>query len=138
MDKLAYGERDLALMAVAKTWSLELSTLTLPQNPLILVLEDVEKPGNLGAILRTADASGVSAIIVSGAGADPFNPNTIRASQGAVFTIPIAQASSATAIDCSRSEMLLSSPLELTERLTIRRPTFRSLPRLHSEAKHLA
>jgi TrmH family RNA methyltransferase len=70
-----------------------LSSLQLPDNPLILVLESVEKPGNLGAIFRTADAAGVSAIIVCDAQTDLYNPNTIRASVGTLFTTQIAMAS---------------------------------------------
>jgi TrmH family RNA methyltransferase len=64
---------------------------------LILVLDGVEKPGNLGAIVRTADGAGVDAVIVTGAGVEPTNPNAIRASQGAVFTVPIVIATAAEA-----------------------------------------
>jgi TrmH family RNA methyltransferase len=59
------------------------------RNPLILVLESVEKPGNLGAILRTADAAGLDAVIISDPQTDIYNPNVIRASLGAVFTVPV-------------------------------------------------
>ncbi len=59
---------------------------------LIAVLEGIEKPGNVGAILRSADGAGVSAVIVCGGGTDLFNPNAIRASLGTIFTMPVAQA----------------------------------------------
>jgi RNA methyltransferase, TrmH family len=59
---------------------------------LVLVAVEIEKPGNLGAMARTADAAGVDALLVAGAGFDPWNPNAIRASTGAVFTLPIIEA----------------------------------------------
>lgn len=62
----------------------------LPPNPLFLVLESVEKPGNLGALLRTADAAGVSAVICCNAVIDIHNPNVVRNSQGALFSVPVA------------------------------------------------
>lgn len=83
--KLAYGERDDGVIVVAKTPQRDLNALTLPRNPLIAVLEGIEKPGNVGAILRSADAAGVDAVIVADGGTDLFNPNTIRASLGTVF-----------------------------------------------------
>jgi len=64
-------------------------SLQLPANPLVLVLEAIEKPGNLGAILRTADAAGVGAVLVCDPAADLYNPNAIRASLGALFTLPV-------------------------------------------------
>lgn len=83
--KLAYGDRDDGVIVVAETPRRDLSILQLPCNPLIAVLEGVEKPGNVGAILRSADAAGVDAVIVADGGTDLFNPNTIRASLGTVF-----------------------------------------------------
>lgn len=99
LDRIGYGDREGAIVCVAQTWSMELEQLALPENPLVLVLENVEKPGNLGAALRTSDAAGVSAIIVSGEGADPFNPNVVRASMGALFTVPVAVADSDETLD---------------------------------------
>ncbi len=95
--KLAYGEREEALLAVARRTPLPLDALQLPACPLVAVLESVEKPGNVGAVIRTADATGVSAVILADAATDLFNPNTIRASLGTVFTLPCATATAAEA-----------------------------------------
>jgi TrmH family RNA methyltransferase len=97
-DKLAVRENSGGLIAVAEMKMHELSQVKLSANPLVLVLESVEKPGNLGAILRTADAAGVDAVIVCDPQTDLFNPNTIRSSIGCVFTQSIAIASSEDAI----------------------------------------
>jgi TrmH family RNA methyltransferase len=83
--KLAFGDRADGLVAVATTPNVRLSDIELPSQPLVAVLDSVEKPGNLGAILRSADAAGVDAVVISGRGTDLFNPNTIRASLGTVF-----------------------------------------------------
>lgn len=93
--KLAYGERASGCVAVAKIWPHALAQLQLPPQPLVVVVEGLEKPGNLGALLRTANAAGVAAVIATGDGTDWFNPNTVRASVGAIFAVPIATASSA-------------------------------------------
>ena len=71
-----------------------LKSLDLKKNPLVVILESVEKPGNLGAVLRSADASGVDAVIVCDPLTDLYNPNLIRSSIGAIFTVPVATASS--------------------------------------------
>ena len=93
--KLAFGDRDEGIVAVAMTPQTSLASLTLPPHPLVAVLEGIEKPGNIGAVLRTADAAGVSAVIVADGGTDLYNPNAIRASLGAIFTVPVCAASSA-------------------------------------------
>ncbi|WP_317040386.1 TrmH family RNA methyltransferase [Hymenobacter coccineus] len=80
------------MLAVLHTPARTLATLHLPPNPLVLVLEAVEKPGNLGAILRTADAAPVDAVLIGDARTDLFNPNAIRASIGCVFTVPLVAA----------------------------------------------
>ena len=90
--KLAYGDRTDGVVLVVRTPSTRLEDLVLGTNPLIVVTEDVEKPGNLGAILRSADATGADAVIAAG-GTDLFNPNVVRASVGTVFTVPVAAAS---------------------------------------------
>jgi TrmH family RNA methyltransferase len=93
-QKLAYGDRLDGIVAVAETPPRTLEELILPTDPLIGVVEGVEKPGNLGAILRSADGAGVNAIIVADTATDLFNPNIIRASIGTVFAMPVAVASS--------------------------------------------
>lgn len=94
--KLAFGERDEGVVAIAQAPRRSLDEIHLPPAPLVAVLEAIEKPGNLGAMLRTADGAGLNAVIVADAGTDLFNPNAIRASQGAIFTVPIAADSSKT------------------------------------------
>ncbi len=94
MERLSYGQRRLTMIAVAKSPALQnLSELELNTHAFVIILEAVEKPGNLGAILRTADASGVAAIILSASTEDIFNPNAIRSSCGAIFHIPIIHTS---------------------------------------------
>ena len=91
-EKVAYREGSDGLLAVLRTPARTLADLRLPANPLIIVLEAVEKPGNLGAILRTADAAPVDAVLIGDPRTDLFNPNVIRASIGCVFTVPTVAA----------------------------------------------
>ncbi|HWB08767.1 MAG TPA: TrmH family RNA methyltransferase [Pirellulales bacterium] len=100
--RLAFGERAEGVLGVAATPRRSLAELALPSNPLVAVVEDVEKPGNLGAILRTADAAGVSAVVAVGGGTDLYNPNVIRASLGTVFTLPVCAASAEETLDFLR------------------------------------
>jgi TrmH family RNA methyltransferase len=85
-EKLAFGERSDGVVVVAATPHRGIDTLELPAAPLIAVLEGLEKPGNVGAILRSADGAGVDAVVVADPQTDLFNPNTIRASVGTVFS----------------------------------------------------
>jgi TrmH family RNA methyltransferase len=87
--KVSLRERPDGLLATAQTWSADPTELRLPAEPLLLLLDGLEKPGNLGALLRTADGVGVDAVLVSGAGTDLFNPNVIRASMGSLFARPV-------------------------------------------------
>ena len=96
--KVAYREGTEGIIAEVEAKHLLLNDLNLPENPLIVVLESVEKPGNLGAVLRSADAAGASAVIVCDPLTDLYNPNLIRASIGAVFTVPVVAVSSEEAI----------------------------------------
>ena len=89
-QKLAYRDTTEGIVAVAKTKSLQLSDLQLPENPLILVMEALEKPGNIGAILRTCDAAKVDAVIIADPKTDLYNPNIVRSSVGCLFTNQIA------------------------------------------------
>lgn len=90
--KLAYGDRADGVVLVAEANTRGLADLSLPADALIAVVEAIEKPGNLGAILRTADGAGVDAVIVTDPRVDLFNPNVIRASVGAVFRQGVAVA----------------------------------------------
>jgi TrmH family RNA methyltransferase len=91
-EKVAYREGSDGILAVLRTPHRHLADLRLPPNPLVLVLEAVEKPGNLGAILRTADAAPVDAVLIGDPRTDLYNPNAIRASIGCVFTVPTVAA----------------------------------------------
>ncbi|MBR0166877.1 MAG: RNA methyltransferase [Prevotella sp.] len=93
-EKMAYRGSTEGVIAVVKCKEHTLKDLRLKENPLIVVLESVEKPGNLGAILRTAEAAGVDAVIVCDPLTDVYNPNVIRASIGGVFCVPTAVCSS--------------------------------------------
>jgi TrmH family RNA methyltransferase len=91
--KLAFGERDDGVVVVAATPQRTLSDLRLSGHPLVAVLDGVEKPGNVGAILRSADAAGLDAVVVADGRTDLYNPNTIRASLGTVFRANVCEAS---------------------------------------------
>ena len=90
--KIAYRERPDGLLATGPQITCPLSSLKLPEDALVLVCESIEKPGNLGTMLRSADASGVSAVIVCDPCTDIHNPNVGRASTGTLFTLPVAVA----------------------------------------------
>jgi TrmH family RNA methyltransferase len=92
LDRLAFGSRNEGIVVVADAPSVRLDALQPPDRPLLAVVEGLEKPGNLGAILRSADGAGVDAVVVADPTTDPWNPNAIRASLGTVFSVPIAVA----------------------------------------------
>ena len=87
--KVAYRERPDGLLAVAPQWKRSLADLTLKASPFLLVVEAIEKPGNLGTSLRSADAAGCDAVIVCDPVTDIFNPNVVRASTGVLFSVPL-------------------------------------------------
>jgi TrmH family RNA methyltransferase len=93
--KVAYRERPDGLLAVAPQWTRTLAELPLKPAPFLLVVEAIEKPGNLGTILRSADAAGVDALIVCDPVTDLFNPNVVRASTGVLFSVPVVVSESA-------------------------------------------
>ena len=94
-QKLAYRDTTEGILAVAKTKTLQLSDLKLSENPLILVAEAPEKPGNIGALLRTADAANLDAVIIANPKSDLYNPNIVRSSVGCLFTNQIATGTTA-------------------------------------------
>ena len=96
--KVAYRESTEGIIAEVEYKERTLSDLQLPENPLIMVLESVEKPGNLGAVLRSADAAKADAVLICDPLTDLYNPNLIRASIGAVFSVPTVACSSEEAI----------------------------------------
>jgi len=98
--KLAFGDRSDGFVAIVRTGSTNLESLRLmPGEPLVVVVEGIEKPGNLGAILRTADGAGASGVIAADPLTDLFNPNAVRASLGTIFSMPIAAGSTAATLD---------------------------------------
>ena len=103
--RIAYREKTEGLVALGQSKQHLLKELELKkQNPLILVAESIEKPGNVGALLRTADAASLDAVIVANPLTDLYNPNILRSSLGCLFTVPIAQASNLEVMDFLRSE----------------------------------
>ena len=90
-NKISYGDAPDKILGVAPQPKFSLSRLPCPPNPLYIVADGLEKPGNLGAILRSADAAGVSGLIICNAQTDIYNPNVIRASRGAFFSVSLAQ-----------------------------------------------
>ena len=101
-EKIAYREGSDGLLALAIPKYADLKTFKPKKNPLIIVLETVEKPGNLGAIMRTADAAGVDAVIIADPRTDLYNPNAIRASIGTIFSVPLFACSSEECINWLR------------------------------------
>lgn len=96
--KVSYRDRPEGLVGLADQFPATLEGLSLSTNPLILVVEAIEKPGNLGTMLRTADAAGADAVIVCEPTTDPFNPNVVRASVGCLFLVPLAVATTPEAL----------------------------------------
>lgn len=97
--KASYRDRPDGILAVARQFPTDLGTLEIGSTPLVLVADGIEKPGNLGTMLRTADAVGADAVIAADPGTDPFNPNVVRASMGSLFAVAVAVGAAAAAID---------------------------------------
>ncbi len=111
--KIAYGDREDGVLAVAKYREETLddvffNRISQKQIPLIGIIEGVEKPGNIGAILRSADGAGLSALIVANPQTDLFNPNTIRASLGTIFSVPLCADSSENVIAWLKKHEILA------------------------------
>ena len=112
-EKIAYRERPEGLLALLPQVHLALADLELPERPLIIVAEAIEKPGNLGTILRSADAAGAAAVIVCDQCTDIHNPNVVRASTGTLFSLPVVETSSAEALAwlrLNKIQILAASP----------------------------
>lgn len=105
-EKMSYRDNPDGWLAVFPIPNTSLEELKLSQTPLIIVAESVEKPGNLGAILRTADAAHVDALLVCDPRVDLWNPNVVRASRGAVFAVPTVEAESQDALAFLRSKKM--------------------------------
>ncbi len=105
MAKVAYRDRPQGLLVVADRPVTALDDLELPagEAALLIVLEAVEKPGNLGAVQRVADGAGAQAVIICGDGVDPWNPNVLRASRGTCFSVPTIQAGTSAVLDWLRA-----------------------------------
>lgn len=111
---VAYRDSTEGVLATATPKKHTLENLKLKQNPLILVIEAVEKPGNLGAMLRTADAAGADAVIICDAKTDVYNPNVIRSGVGTVFTNQIAVCETKQAIHFLKANNIATYAAELT------------------------
>ena len=98
-SRVSYRDAPDGVLAVAAVQPRELGGLELSQNALVLVLDGLEKPGNLGALLRTADGAGLDAVFLTGEGTDLTNPNVIRASMGSVFSRPVRTVAAPTLLE---------------------------------------
>lgn len=98
-EKIAYGDRNDGALAVCETPNVSIGRIKPDGKGLYLVLEQIEKPGNLGAVLRTADAVGADGVFVCDPRTDLYNPNVIRSSLGAVFSVPVVSCSNDEALD---------------------------------------
>lgn len=110
-ERVSYRDTPDGLVAVAAMYRRELKGLELPPDPLILVIDGLEKPGNIGALLRSADGADLDAVIMTGTGTDLYNPNVIRASMGSVFSRPVivAAATDVVAFLASRDVTLITT-----------------------------
>ncbi|MEI6062225.1 MAG: RNA methyltransferase [Bacteroidota bacterium] len=118
-ERIAYREGSDGLIALAVPRNLGLNELLLSTNPLLLVLESVEKPGNLGAIMRTADAAGIDAVIVCDPLTDVYNPNAIRSGVGCIFTKQVVTCSSTEAIKWLRGKKIKIFAATLSEKALV-------------------
>jgi len=112
-QKIAYRENSDGIIALAKPKHHLLNDLNLSENPLVIVLEAVEKPGNLGAILRTADAAKVDAVVICDPLTDLYNPNVIRSSVGCIFTVRVAVSTNPNTFSFLREKQIRTFAAEL-------------------------
>jgi TrmH family RNA methyltransferase len=99
LARVAFGQRSDGVVAVVATPAGSLEDLVMPPDALVVVAEGIEKPGNLGAVIRTADGAGASAVIAADPRTDLFNPNAIRASLGTIFALPVVAASTTATLE---------------------------------------
>lgn len=99
LRKMSYRDRPDGLIATAPQKHIHLESMQLKTNPFLIVAEAIEKPGNLGTILRSSDAVGLDALILCDACTDMFNPNVVRASVGTLFTVPVVEAQGKETLD---------------------------------------
>ena len=139
-DKLAFGDRSDGVVMVAAEPRAQLTDIFLPTDGLVLVLESLEKPGNLGAIVRTADAAGAACVIVADAATDLFNPNAIRASAGAIFRVPLAAAAAQDVRDWLQAHQVITYAAHVDAAIPYTAITFRgrSAVILGSESRGLS
>jgi RNA methyltransferase, TrmH family len=105
-EKISYRDNPDGWLGIFPIPKNSLEELTLSDSPFVIVAESIEKPGNLGAILRTADAAQVDAVIVCDPRVDVWNPNVVRASRGTIFTVPAVEAESSNALAWLRSKKM--------------------------------
>jgi TrmH family RNA methyltransferase len=127
MEKISYGQSSRGVVAEFVRPNPSLNSLDLPENPLILVLDEIEKPGNIGAVFRSADAAGVDVILLSDC-VDQYNPNSIRSSLGTIFQIPSFNGTESELRDflISRSIQVFAARVESSKSLwkcDLKRPT---------------
>lgn len=116
-SRIAYRDNHQGLVATARMKDHSLTRLSIPENPLYLVIEKVEKPGNLGALLRTADAAGVDAVFICENQTDIYNPNVVRSSLGCLFSNKVIITTSEIAISFFNEHgvRIISSALQNSE-----------------------
>ncbi len=119
-EKIAYRDRPEGLLALGAPVSGDLAGITLPVAPFVVIAESIEKPGNLGSLLRSADAAGVDAVIVCDPKTDINNPNVVRSSVGTLFTLPVVQVDAGEALAWCRNNKLnvLAATPEATSEYT--------------------
>lgn len=105
-EKMSYRDNPDGWLAIFPIPQTTLDDLKLSNTPLVIVAESIEKPGNLGAILRTADAADVDALLICDSRVDVWNPNVVRASRGAVFSVPIVECDNASAWEWLKSRKI--------------------------------
>lgn len=111
--KLSYRESPDGILGIVECWGLSIEKMEVSSNPFFIVAEGLEKPGNLGALVRSAEGAGADGLILCASVVDIFNPNCVRASQGAIFNLPIALSDNSTVFEFlqkNKIQMVATSP----------------------------